>query len=99
VATLASEEKIESLRKKIDSVDERILQLLTERVSLSKDIGKVKKKFDKPILDSGREASIYKKVEERAKQLGMNPEDCIAVFKEIIKMCRNAQENIKDHAD
>jgi chorismate mutase len=96
VAALASEEEIVLLRKRIDAVDERIMELLSERVNLAKDIGKVKKKFNRPVFDSGRETAIYKKIEKRAKQLGTSPEDCITVFKEIIKMCRNA-ENIKDH--
>ena len=93
---MASEEEIDLFRKRIDAVDVRIMELLLERVNLAKDIGKVKKKFNRPVFDSGRETTIYKKIEEHAKQLGISPEDCIIVFKEVIKMCRNA-ENIKDH--
>ncbi|MGD0330552.1 MAG: chorismate mutase [Nitrososphaeria archaeon] len=95
---MTSEEEIALLRKRIDAVDEHIMKLLSERVNLAKDIGKVKKKFNRPVLDSGRETAIYKKIEDSAKQLGTSPEDCITVFKEIIKLCRNA-ENIKDNAD
>jgi chorismate mutase len=95
VSALSDEEKIEVLRKEIDSIDERILRLLMERVSLSKGIGKVKVKLNMPVLDEGREAAIYKRVEERAEQLGMNPIGSATVFREIIRMCRNAQKDVK----
>lgn len=95
MSTLTGEEEITSFRKRIDAIDEQIMKLLSKRVNLSKAIGKTKKELNKPILDTMREAMIYNKIEEYAKQLAMSPEDCVIIFKEIISMCKNAQENIK----
>ena len=95
MSVLTGKEEITFLRKRIDAIDAQIMKLLSERVNLSKEIGKTKGKSNKPILDAKREAVIYEKIEECSKELMMNPEDCVIVFKEIIRMCRNAQEDIK----
>lgn len=51
-------------RKKIDSVDEKIFDLLLERYLIVEDIGKYKKNNKLHILDSKRENKIYEKIED-----------------------------------
>ena len=55
-------EKIEEIRKKIDSIDDAIVRLLEERASLSLEIGMQKHEEDAAIEDPGREASILERL-------------------------------------
>lgn len=49
------------LRKKIDKVDEQLIQLLKERIEISKKIGEIKKKNNIAIYDKNRENEIISK--------------------------------------
>jgi len=88
---LANENDITALRKRIDAIDEQIMKLLSERVELSQKIGKIKKKLNKPILDTKREREIYDQIKKSANKMAISPDDCIIVFNKIIRMCKNAQ--------
>ncbi len=45
---------IDSLRKQIDLVDEKIIEALADRIKLVKEIGKIKKANNFPFLDQKR---------------------------------------------
>ncbi len=46
--------KLENLRKQIDTVDEKILTLLSKRISIVRKIGKLKKENGIKLLDEKR---------------------------------------------
>lgn len=52
---------LESKRKKIDKVTERLVHLLLERRKLSQNIMHLKKQYGLPKLDTRREREILKK--------------------------------------
>jgi len=84
---MESEEKIKTLRKKIDGLDEKILRLLNERAEAVLRVGKVKKKSEKSYYNPGREKEILQRLGER--NPGPFPRRTItAVFREIISACR-----------
>ncbi|MEM3402965.1 MAG: chorismate mutase [Nitrososphaeria archaeon] len=83
--------ELEALRKEIDRIDEQIIRLLSERIKVSIEVGIIKRKYNKPILDSNRETEVYKRIRERAEQLNIDPEESESIFKGIVKMCRSAQ--------
>jgi len=85
-------EEISLLRKKIDTIDEEIMNLLSERVLVSKKIGKIKRTHGEPIVDISRENEIYDRIMDLAEKLEISPEDSKNVYQQIIKMCRNAQK-------
>lgn len=51
------------LRKKIDDVDERLIDLVNARASLVVDVGKIKRKSGAPIYAPHREQAVLKKVQ------------------------------------
>ena len=55
--------EIETIRKKIDTIDQEVFQLLIDRLNAVTDIGEIKKQEGLPILDEGREQAIYNKIE------------------------------------
>ena len=56
-------EKIRTIREKIDTIDREVFQLLIDRLEAVTAIGEVKKQEGLPILDQSRENAIYKKIE------------------------------------
>lgn len=85
-------EKILSLRRRIDEIDEQILRLLKERVEIGKIIGKTKREHGTPVKDRQREDELYKRIVRRASELGLDPRDVRAVYQKIITMGIHAQE-------
>ena len=75
---------IEKLRKEIDLIDERILELLRKRMRISAEIGRMKREKGIPIYDERREAEVL----ERAGIFSN-------VFKEIVTMSKSVQERKK----
>lgn len=53
---------IESYRRRIDGIDEKILDLINERLQLAKNIGELKGLQKGQILDSARESEIIKRL-------------------------------------
>ena len=56
-------EKIRTIREKIDTIDREVFQLLIDRLEAVTAIGEVKKQEGLPILDQSREKAIYEKIE------------------------------------
>ena len=86
-------EKIQSLRKRIDEVDKQILHFLKERMEICKIIGATKREQGIPIRDQQREEEQYSCIMKRALELGLNPNEVKAVYREIIAMSMHAQES------
>ncbi len=82
---------IGSLRAEIDEVDDHILALLRERVTIAMRIAKVKRKSGLSIRDRKREQEILDKIASRAGREGLNPEQTRRVFKEIIELSVEAE--------
>ena len=57
---------IRSVRARIDAVDEQILKLFLERMSLVEEIAAIKRARRLPILDARREREILARVSEKA---------------------------------
>ena len=85
-------EGIKQLRKRIDEVDEQILQSLNKRVEICKSIGLVKKKHGIPIQDFPRESDVYAHIKEKAMDLGLDPAQVEAIYRQIVNMCGAVQE-------
>jgi chorismate mutase/prephenate dehydratase len=89
-------------RRKIDAIDEQILQLLQERVGCALRVGEKKKAMGVPLFDPARESRIYDRLRERNDALSQGgstptlPDAAItAIFREIISACRNAEHPVR----
>ncbi|HCL56794.1 MAG TPA: prephenate dehydratase [Spirochaetia bacterium] len=84
---------IDEYRKKIDSIDENIIHLLTERVKCAEEIGKIKKSQNLPIFVPSREKAILERL------VKINPEFPPSlvrqIFKEIISYSRSREYPLK----
>ena len=87
-----NEEDIQKLRDDINRLNGEIIELLAERVNIAKQIGEVKKKLGKPVIDTSREAVVYEQVKQHANDMNLDQEGVEKVFKEIIRLSVEAQE-------
>ena len=89
-----SSKNLDNLRKKIDAIDDKILQLINERGDLALKVSEHKKENSLKIYDPAREKEIEKKL------LGSNPgplsnEYVLSIFRELISGCRSLQRTTK----
>ena len=74
---------LEPLRREIDALDGRLVELLNERARVVVEIGKVKQQHNSPIYAPDREKSVLEKV--RKLNRGPLPDRCLeAVYRELM---------------
>lgn len=80
---IQSTEDLSDLRRQIDDLDNEILQLLSKRMRVSREIGLYKLEHDMPVLQTGRYDHIRKDREEQAEQMGISGEFALKVLETI----------------
>jgi chorismate mutase len=88
----ASLEDIQTLRKRVDEVDDQILKALNDRIAVCQKIGECKKHQGLPILDQVREKEVYSRVREEAVKFGLEPARIEVIYREIVNMCSDIQK-------
>ena len=74
------------LRKKIDSIDEKFVLLLKDRIDLCKRIGEIKKQNGLTVKDLRREDAVYVHIMAKALESSLDPQKVEAIFKQIIAL-------------
>ncbi len=84
---------LEDLRKEIDKVDARIVELIGERMRIAEEIGKGKKVQGKLIEDRERESRVLENIKSvvRSKKIKVNQEDIENIYRRIIAACKGVQ--------
>jgi len=82
---------LSSLRSQVDSIDDRIISLLGERLELSRQIGREKKAVGKPIVDRVRDQQVMERLKELAAGHGINEQDIENIYGMIIRASKRAQ--------
>ena len=67
-------ESLTELRAQIDKLDDQLLELLTRRMRISRDIGQYKKEHSMPILQAQRYEELLERRAKQAVELGMDRE-------------------------
>ena len=83
---------LKRLRGEIDAIDEQIICFLAKRVKICEAVGTSKKMQGLPVHDAEREEEVFKRVREKATELGLSPIQVEAVYREIVNMCSAVQE-------
>jgi chorismate mutase/prephenate dehydratase len=85
---------LKKLRRHVDQVDRSLLDLLTRRGQLVKDIGAIKEKNGQSIFAPERERELLSRL--KARNRGPLPGDAVeSVFREIVHSCRNLQKELR----
>lgn len=82
------------LRDSIDNIDSQILDLLTERIAVAREIGKMKTAAGEEIYAPTREIEVFKKLSE--KNAGrISSESLAAIYREIISASISAEKRLE----
>ena len=79
------------LRTNIEQLDQRIIDLIGERVDLSRQVGELKRAAGLPTLDPAREAAVLRRVAGQARAAQLPDEPVREIFWHVIALCRSAQ--------
>ena len=78
-----NKKKLNSIRIKLDKLDNKFLSLIKNRTNLVKEVLKLKE-FKKEIVDHKRINFILKKIEEKSKTLKIDPKITNRIWKNMI---------------
>ena len=84
------EKRIDILRSKVDQIDDKIIQLIIQRLETAEQIGKIKLFSNKKIFDGKRERKIIDRLYEDFKGF-IKKEEIKSLFEPIYKISRKRQ--------
>ena len=84
--------ELTQLRRDIEAIDRRLVELLAERIELGRRTGEIKREAGRPILDAAREAEVIRRAVTAARELGVPAEATREIFWHIVGMSRRVQE-------
>ncbi len=79
-----SQEILSSHRDRIDQLDEKLIRLLAERFEITKAVGTLKAEQGMPAADTEREAQQIERLHKIAREVGMDPDFSVKVFRLIV---------------
>ena len=82
---------LDDLRRQIEAADRDLIRLIALRVKLARRVGVVKRAAGLPAVDANREAEVFRRAGEVARQEGAAEDDVRYVFRFLIDMSRRAQ--------
>ena len=73
--------KLEELRTQIDGIDNALIELLSQRMEIVKEIGELKKMNNSSILQSERWGKVLERAIQSGKELGLDSDFVSSIFK------------------
>jgi chorismate mutase len=80
------------LREEIEVLDERLVDLIAERVRLARAAGAAKRAAGSPTMDPHREAEVVRHAAARARTADLDDECVRGIFWRIIELSRRVQQ-------
>jgi chorismate mutase len=78
-------------RKKIDELDRRLVELISDRARAAQEIGRLKRNTNLPIYEPDRERNVFSNV--KAMNPGPLPDrDLVRIYERIMDVMRNIQK-------
>lgn len=85
--------KLKRLRIKIDQIDRKIIGLISQRLTVAKEIKEIKKKDKIPVTDRKREADVMANVRSYSASNNLNGKLTEKIFQLIIKESKRIQKS------
>jgi len=82
---------ISEWRKKIDELDRRLVELLSQRAQAAHEIGKLKRNSGMPIYEPEREQAVFDNV-RRANPGPLSDHDVLNIYERIMDIMRQIQQ-------
>ena len=87
----AGSRELATLRARIDDVDRELLEALSRRAELAREVSRMKRAGGLPPLDPAREAEIVRRAVGRARALHIPDEEVRDLVWRTLALCRQAQ--------
>jgi chorismate mutase len=81
IITKTKTKKLDTLRRRIDHVDQQLFHLLVERMKIARAIGNLKVRFGLPIFQRARLAALLESRASAARKLKLSPTFARKFFK------------------
>lgn len=86
---VGTQARLVAYRKQIDSLDERIVQLIEERARLVEQIGYIKREAGQPVFVPSREQQVIERAQEWAKGGPLPPETVGRIYQKLVQEMRD----------
>jgi len=83
---------LESVRKKIDDIDARLIRLIAERQGLAAEMAHLKFREGVPIRDPGQREHVLDRAFDRAVEAKVDPVSVQKIFDTLIEMSEERQQ-------
>lgn len=90
----AGTQDLATLRARIDDVDRELLEALSRRAELAREVSRMKRAGGMPRLDPAREAEIVRRAVGRARALQIPDEEVRDLAWRTLALCRQAQARV-----
>jgi chorismate mutase len=84
-----TQEQLEACRQQIDSLDQRIVELIQERARVVEKVGNVKREAHLPVTVPSREQEVIAKAQELAKGGPLPAEAVGRIYQKLVQEMRN----------
>jgi chorismate mutase len=84
-----TQKKLSACREQIDSIDQRIVELIQNRARLVQEVGKIKKEANLSVAVPSREQAVIAKAQELAKGGPFPPDAVGRIFGKIVEEMRD----------
>jgi chorismate mutase len=84
-----TQEQLESGRRQIDSLDQRIVELVQERARVVEKVGNIKREAHLPVTVPSREQEVIAKAQELAKGGPLPAEAVGRIYQRLVQEMRN----------
>jgi chorismate mutase / prephenate dehydratase len=87
-------ERLAACRQQIDSIDQRLVELIQERARVVQEVGVIKQEAHIPVTDSSREQVVIQKAEDLGKN-GPLPQEAIGrIYQKLVEEMRNWEASL-----
>jgi chorismate mutase / prephenate dehydratase len=84
-----TQDRLEACRRQIDSLDQRLVELIQERAQVVQQVGAIKREAHLPVTDTGREQRVIQRAEELANGGPLPPEAVGRIYQILVLEMRS----------
>jgi chorismate mutase len=84
-----TQEQLATCRKQIDSIDQRLVELIQERARVVQQVGAIKQEAHIPVTDTSREQVVIQKAEDLGKGGPLPAEAVGRIYQKLVEEMRN----------
>jgi chorismate mutase / prephenate dehydratase len=82
-------EQLEVCRRQIDSIDQRVVDLIQQRARVVEEVGQIKREAHLPVTVPGREQQVIEKAQDLAKSGPLPAEAVGRIYQKIVEEMRS----------